>query len=106
MSIFYDMSILELLVVTSLVCQIGAVVFAFFLLRRKLLSQAAKRPWRWFLISLIITLLRRSMAFSRYSLDYGCIELEYIVTIIISLCWIMVVYSFLSNSHVKDNNKK
>jgi hypothetical protein len=106
MIFFNELSLLEILVATSLLFQIGTIIFTLYLLRFSGLPRSDKRPWVWFIISLGVTLFRRLMAVCRYSFDCGSVELEYVVTILISICWIMVVYTFLERAHINGTKNE
>jgi hypothetical protein len=84
----------ELFIVVSATVQIAVIVFSFFFY--KILSINEKRIWKWFVISMSFTLIRRFFVTIRYLYDYPTSEIESAITIIISICWIMFVYKFIS----------
>jgi hypothetical protein len=98
------LSILEILVVVSATLQIGTILFASYVYW--VINRNDKRIWVWFLIPSIIILGRRILAISRYSLNIPTLEMEYLLTIIVSSCWIFYIYMFLARiiSGEKKNN--
>ncbi len=90
------MSLSETLFIVSMVFQIGVIAFVFYVLLT--LPQVNRRPWFWFLLSLLGVLGRRVLSLGRDSFCSGLffhMELEYCMTILISACWVVFTYSFL-----------
>ena len=89
------LSLLEILVVVSATLQVGTIFIFMFLCTK--FSKEERKVWIWFFFPLVLILVRRMLAGFRYSLSWSTLETEYVITIVVSLCWIMFLYKFIAN---------
>jgi len=94
-------TVIEILVIVSTTLQVGISIFALFILRH--LTPKEGRVWFWFMIPLLLLVLRRILAISRYMEDWPTLEVEYFISITISLCLANFMYRFVNS---KINGKK
>jgi hypothetical protein len=98
------LTLLEILVIISATLQIGIIVFSLFF--RKILSKDERKIWGWFAASLILILGRRFLATLRYACEYPTLELEYTITIITTICWIIFIYKLMAKKMCAKEKKK
>jgi len=94
-----QLTFLEVLIVVSATLQIGAILFS--LLLRHNLSKADRKVWVWFVLPLALVLARRGSSVLRYMYGVSSLEVEYVLTVFVTVCWIVFMYKILNQQRKK-----